>query len=148
MIPYEHQAKYYETDQMGIIHHSNYIRWMEEARIDFMDQMGFSYRAMEEAGISSAVVGVTCKYLGMVQFDDRILITVRITQYNGVKMELTYSMVDKKTGEVRTTGTSSHCFLASDGKIVNLRKACRELHDRFLEVQQEAEAAEAAAAIK
>ena len=38
--PYEHHAKYYETDQMGIIHHSNYIKWMEEARMDLMDQIG------------------------------------------------------------------------------------------------------------
>ena len=37
--PYEHHAKYYETDQMGIIHHSNYIKWMEEARMDLMEQI-------------------------------------------------------------------------------------------------------------
>ena len=42
--PYEHHAKYYETDQMGIIHHSNYVKWMEEARMDLMDQMGLSYK--------------------------------------------------------------------------------------------------------
>ena len=39
--PYEHHVKYYETDQMRIVHHSNYIRWMEEARMDMMEQMGF-----------------------------------------------------------------------------------------------------------
>lgn len=44
---YTHQAQYYETDQMGIIHHSNYIRWMEEARMDLMDQIGLSYKEME-----------------------------------------------------------------------------------------------------
>ena len=48
---YEHHAQYYETDQMGCVHHSNFIRWMEEARIDMMEQMGCGYRAMEEAGI-------------------------------------------------------------------------------------------------
>ena len=41
--PYLHNAKYYETDQMGIIHHSNYIRWFEEARIDYMNQIGFRF---------------------------------------------------------------------------------------------------------
>ena len=53
---YIHQAQYYETDQMGIIHHSNYIRWMEEARIAYMDQMAFPYKAVEEAGIISPVL--------------------------------------------------------------------------------------------
>ena len=46
--PYQHLAKYYETDQMGIIHHSNYIRWFEEARIDYMNQIGLTYKKMED----------------------------------------------------------------------------------------------------
>lgn len=50
---YEHKTQYYETDQMGIIHHSNYIRWFEEARIDFMDHCGFSYAQMEKDGLIS-----------------------------------------------------------------------------------------------
>ena len=49
--PYERNAKYYETDQMGIIHHSNYIRWFEEARVDAMEQAGIPYDKMEEMGI-------------------------------------------------------------------------------------------------
>lgn len=47
---YTHQAQYYETDQMGIIHHSNYIRWMEEARIAYMDEMGFPIRQWKRPG--------------------------------------------------------------------------------------------------
>ena len=53
--PYEHHAKYYETDQMGIIHHSNYVKWMEEARLDLMDQIGLNYRQMEDMEIISPV---------------------------------------------------------------------------------------------
>ena len=45
---YVHQAQYYETDQMGIIHHSNYIRWMEEARTDVLEQIGLPYDRSEE----------------------------------------------------------------------------------------------------
>ena len=44
MIPYEHKVQYYETDGMGIVHHSNYIRWFEEARVDLLEQLGFGYR--------------------------------------------------------------------------------------------------------
>lgn len=53
LYPYEHHAKYYETDQMGIIHHSNYVKWMEEARMDLMNQIGLSYKQMEEMEIIS-----------------------------------------------------------------------------------------------
>ena len=44
MNPCEHKVQYYETDGMGIVHHSNYIRWFEEARVDLLEQLGFGYR--------------------------------------------------------------------------------------------------------
>lgn len=50
MNAYTHKVQYYETDMMGITHHANYIHWMEEARIDFMDQLGFPYAKMESDG--------------------------------------------------------------------------------------------------
>ena len=51
MAPYSHRVQYYETDMMGVVHHANYIHWMEEARIQWMDHLGFPYAAMEEKGI-------------------------------------------------------------------------------------------------
>ena len=58
MEKYVHKVNYYETDKMGITHHSNYIRWMEEARIAFFDAIGFSYKKLEEQGIVSPVLGI------------------------------------------------------------------------------------------
>ena len=49
--PYKHLVQYYETDQMGIVHHSNYIRWFEEARSFLLEENGFGYKKMEESGI-------------------------------------------------------------------------------------------------
>ena len=56
---YQHKVQYYETDQMGIVHHSNYIRWFEEARTDYMERLGIGYEKMEEQGILSPVLSVT-----------------------------------------------------------------------------------------
>ena len=53
---YQHKIQYYETDKMGITHHSNYIRWMEEARIDFLEQLGFGFDKLEQSGIVSPVL--------------------------------------------------------------------------------------------
>ena len=53
---YRHKVQYYETDKMGITHHSNYIRWMEEARIWFLSEIGFSYAKLEEMGMVSPVL--------------------------------------------------------------------------------------------
>ena len=62
MQKYRHIVQYYETDKMGITHHSNYIRWMEEARIDFLRQIGWDYAKLESLGIISPVIAVDCKY--------------------------------------------------------------------------------------
>ena len=51
LIPYRHKVQYYETDTMKIVHHSNYVRWMEEARVDMLEQMGIGYDVMEKEGI-------------------------------------------------------------------------------------------------
>ena len=71
---YLRKVHYHETDKMGITHHTNYIRWMEEARIDFLDRIGWSYARLERAGIVSPVIGLECRYQHSTTFDD----TVRI----------------------------------------------------------------------
>lgn len=134
--PYEHHAKYYETDQMGIIHHSNYIKWMEEARMDLMEQIGLSYKEMEEMEIISPVLSISCDYHSMVHFDDTVVIQTRIIKYNGVKLEVEYRMTDKETGELRTTGRSSHCFLSRSGRPISLKRSYPELDTKFFEFSE------------
>lgn len=137
MQPYLHHAKYYETDQMGIIHHSNYIRWMEEARIEILKQAGISYKEMEEKGIISPVLAVTCEYKSMVHFDDEVLIYVKLSKYNGVKFEVEYEMRDKMTGELRTLGRSNHCFLDGNGRPLSLKRSFPEVDKKFVALMDE-----------
>ena len=131
--PYEHHAKYYETDQMGIIHHSNYIKWMEEARMDLLEQMGLSYKEMEEMEIISPVLSISCDYHSMVHFDDVVVIEPRIIRYDGIRLEVENRMTDKKTGELRTSGRSSHCFLNRSGRPISLKRSYPELDTKFFE---------------
>lgn len=135
--PYEHHAKYYETDQMGIIHHSNYVKWMEEARMDLMDQMGMSYKQMEEMEIISPVLSIAVEYHSMVHFDDTVVIQTKLVKYNGIKMEVEYVMTDKETGELRTTARSSHCFLNRSGKPISLKRSYPELDTKFFEMKED-----------
>ena len=62
MKPYMHKVQYYETDMMGVVHHANYLHWMEEARIDLMDRLGFPYAEMEQKGVFSPVKSLSCEY--------------------------------------------------------------------------------------
>lgn len=122
---YIHQAQYYETDQMGIIHHSNYIRWMEEARIAYMDELGFPYKKVEEAGIISPVLSVQCDYKAMTYFGDRVCIDVKLSSFRGVKYEISYEMRDEKTGELRHLLHLLIAILAKMEDHLTLRKSFR-----------------------
>ena len=107
MNPCEHKVQYYETDGMGIVHHSNYIRWFEEARVDLLEQLGFGYDRIEAAGYSGPVLEVSCQYKTMSKFGETVSIQAAITQYNGVRMTLHYDVFDKATGEVRCTAATA-----------------------------------------
>ncbi len=131
--PYEHLVHYYETDQMKIAHHSNYIRWMEEARMDFMEQMGYSYKEMEESEIISPVISVFCDYKSMSHFNDIIVIETKIAFYNGIKLEIQYRMTDKETGELRALAKSEHCFLNRSGKPISLKRSYPEIDTKFFQ---------------
>ena len=124
MEAYKHVVQYYETDKMGITHHSNYIRWMEEARIDFLRQLGWDYIKLEELGIVSPVVGIECKYKNPTSFYDEIMITVSVEDFKGIKLILHYEM--KKGETIVLEATSTHCFLNSNGKPIRLDKEFKE----------------------
>lgn len=128
MIPYRHVAQYYETDQMGIIHHSNYIRWMEEARIDFLRQAGIRYGDLEADGLISPIFEVKCRYRHMVKFEDVVAIEVGVTKYTGVKLILSYRMVNETSGELCAEGETTSCFLNADGRLISLKKDYPDLH--------------------
>ena len=123
---YYRKAQYHETDQMGIIHHSNYVKWMEEARISYMNQMGFNYKRVEEMGIISPVVEISVAYKKQVSFDDEIQISVSIKKYNGISLEFNYQFFNITKNEICTTAYSRHCFL-KNGKLISVKKEVPEL---------------------
>lgn len=118
------KVQYYETDMMGVVHHANYIHWMEEARIDFMDQIGFPYKRMEAEGVFSPVKSIRVNYLKPCTFGDEVDVTVGVQDFNGVVITITYDM--RVNGEPVFSGTSEHVFLDRDGKFVRMRRVMPE----------------------
>mgnify|MGYP001007728131 CR=1 FL=1 len=130
---YERKAHYYETDQMGIIHHANYIRWFEEARLDYMDRVGFTYARAEECGIYIPVLAVVCEYKSIVRFAETVMIHTAVTSFNGVRMTVGYRVCGKQDGVLHATGESRHCFMNKNNRPVSLKKALPELYDKITE---------------
>ncbi len=120
----KHKVQYYETDMMGVTHHANYIRWMEEARIDLMDRMGFPYKKMEAEGVLSPVKSLQVNYLKPCTFGDEVEITAKVKDFNGVVIKIAYKM--RLDGEPVFSGTSEHVFLDRGGKFVRMRRVMPE----------------------
>lgn len=129
---YKHRVHYYETDKQGVTHHSNYIRIMEEARVDLMEQMGFGYERMEEAGVFSPVIGVTCDYKRPTTFADTIDVEVTVAELSKLKARFAYKMTCKD--KVVCQATSLHCFLDGTGRPVALEDRFPEFHAALLQL--------------
>lgn len=124
---YEHKVNYYETDKMGVTHHSNYVRWMEEARVYAMEKMGYSYMKLESINIGSPVLGYTCDINHSTYFGDEVEIETKVKEYNGVRLTMQYEM--KVNEKLVATGETKHCFIGSNGRPIRLNKECPELDE-------------------
>ena len=122
MKSYRKKVQYYETDMMGMAHHANYIRWMEEARIEFLDQLGFPYARMEADGIISPVRAVSCQYKKPCTFGDTLSIAVTVDSFNGVVLTLGYDMTRESDGALVCQARSEHVFLRREGGLLRMKR--------------------------
>ncbi len=122
MNDYMRDVQYYETDRMGIVHHSNYLRWFEEARTYYMAQMGYNYCDIEASGVMIPVIAVSAQYRSGAKYGDRVRIEVGITRLTPVKLSFCYTVYDSVTGEQRVSGASDHCFVDADFRPCSLKK--------------------------
>ncbi len=128
---FERKINYYETDRMGVVHHSNYIRFLEEARCEWLEKKNMPFSKLEENGITIPVLGVSCTYKYHVTFEDTILVSTKITEYTGVRMKVEYEVTDKKTGKLVLLGETKHCFTDRNLKPINLKKYAPEISNKF-----------------
>ena len=137
MEPYIHKVHYYETDKMGVTHHSNYVRWMEEARVDFLDKIGFGYRKLEEDGIISPVLAVECEFKSPTVFADSVQIEVTVSEFRGVRLTIEYVMRKLPDGELVLKGRTRHCFVDSTGRPVILDHSFPEFSQKLKALMEE-----------
>lgn len=124
---YQHKIQYYETDKQGITHHSNYIRIMEETRVELMERLGFGYERMEAAGVFSPVMAVTCEYKRPTTFADVVSVTLKVAELGKLKVKFDYEM---RLGDTLVChGTSLHCFLGANGRPVVLEERFPEFYE-------------------
>ncbi len=135
--PYFRKINYYETDMMSIVHHSNYIRYFEEARCDFMEQIGFSVRELEDKGISIAVVDAYSKYIVSLRLDDKVNIYIKLSKLTPSKMEFEYEVRFADTNVLAAIGRTTHCCVNCDTKPMPIKKADADLYEALKKLAAE-----------
>jgi acyl-CoA thioester hydrolase len=131
---YKRTVQYHETDKMGITHHSNYVKYMEEARVSYLDAIGLPFTAIEEKGIVSPVAEIKVRYKSPSTFADVLEIKVMTESYNGMTFHFVYEM--KKGDTVVALASSAHAFLNKDGRICSLKSVAPE-YDAILRAEAE-----------
>ena len=133
--PYEHRVRYYETDRSGFASQTNYTKWLENARMELLDQVGFGCDQQEQLQVICPLLSESIEYISPIRYQDTVVIAARIVSYNGTKMALEYRMYDKKTREPKATAKSVHCFVNHIVKRISLKNIYPELETTFFEMK-------------
>ena len=103
-------VRYGETDQMGVVHHSNYLRYFEVARLEWLSVLGVSYASMEKEGLIMPVIDVKVTYKTPALFDDSLTIYIFLSELPRVKIIFSYEIKNQKD-EIVCTGETTLAFL-------------------------------------
>ena len=134
---FERKINYYETDKMGVVHHSNYIRFLEEARCEMLDYANMPYSDYESFGIFIPVLSVNLDFKRHVTFDDVLVIKPFVKDFNGVRLTMGYVVKNKKTDDLVLTGETKHCFTYTNLKPINLKKSFPDFYNKFKNLEDE-----------
>ena len=104
------RVRYAETDQMAVVYHGNYAQYFEMGRVEWLRNLGLSYKWMEENGIMLPVVSLTMNYKKPARYDDLIRVKTIFKSQTSVKIEFDYEIFNEKE-ELLTTGTSMLVFV-------------------------------------
>ena len=117
----KHKVNFYDTDAMAVVHHSNYIRWFEIGRVEFLREAGITLGALMDDGYLFPIVDVSAKYLNPAYFDDQLIIETIPTALTKAKMAFDYRILREKDGIVLVTGHTQNVFTCrATGKITRL----------------------------
>jgi acyl-CoA thioester hydrolase len=120
------RVRYFETDAMGIVHHSAYITWFEEGRSAFTRAIGYPYSRMEQEGISLAVAEVSARYHRPARYDDEVIVLAVLRQLGSRGMTFEYEVRRAEDGELLVTGSSKHISVDGDGRVTVLPEGLRK----------------------
>ena len=128
MYEYTRAVYYYETDKMGVVHHSNYARWLEEARNCYFNDMDLAYIETERHGVMSPVTDLSLRFKYPAKYGDSFTVRIKLIKYTGVRFRMEYIIVNQDGTEL-VTGESGHAFIGANNRPVPLSRAIPDRHE-------------------
>ena len=130
------KVRYAETDQMGIVHHSNHYVYFETAREDFILGAGIRYIDMENQGVMMPLAETQCRYYEGAKYADELIVETTLEELSPVKVTLQYDVIRERDGKLLARGKTVQAFVDKDTfRIVNLKKKYPELWEKLLLLQ-------------
>ena len=120
-------VRYAETDQMQMVHHSNYVVWMEEGRSEYMRQSGADYADIERGGHLFAVTNIQVRYLVSAHYGERVTVRTWVEDLRSRQLTFGYEIVNASTGAALVTATSEHLCLDRQGNVIRIPDHWRKL---------------------
>ena len=106
------RVRYGETDKMGIVYYGNYATYLEQGRTEWLRDIGFSYKWMEDNGIHLPVVELSVKYKAPARYDDVLTVTTTLKKIPTYSIDFTYE-IHNQEGQLLITGETSLVFVNS-----------------------------------
>ncbi|MEM9176377.1 MAG: thioesterase family protein [Myxococcota bacterium] len=119
-----HRVGFHETDAMGIVHHSNYLKYCENARVVWLETHDKSYPDWIELGLHFAVTKVDLDYKQPAKFDDVLDVTVWLEWVRGASLAMAYEIA--RAGELLVSGRTEHASINDEGRVRRLPKEDRQ----------------------
>jgi acyl-CoA thioester hydrolase len=113
-------VRYAETDQMGIVHHSHYVVWMEEGRSEYMRRNGLDYVAIEQSGLALAVTEVNVRYLAPAHYNERVTVRTRIDSLRSRALTFGYEIINADTRQCLVVGSVKLMLIDRQGQVVSM----------------------------
>lgn len=117
------KVHFYETDGMQVVHHANYFKWFEEARVEYLRAGGICLNDLMEKGIVFPIVDIHAHYIKSAKYDDIVLIKTYLREVSQIKLKFYYEVIRESTGEILTRAESVGTYTdIKTGKIVRIPK--------------------------
>ncbi|MGH7718416.1 MAG: acyl-CoA thioesterase [Gemmatimonadaceae bacterium] len=121
------RVRYAETDQMGVVHHRNYLVWCELGRTEHLRTLGTSYRDLERSGVALAVAEASVRYGAPARYDDLIRVETRVADVGSRSVCFDYAISNAESGRSLATARTTLVSLDPHGRVVTLPRELRDV---------------------